>query len=128
MSRVIKFRAWDKEDKCYVDMIDDIYLETYCGMIYESYGGQLSPQKNLELMQYTGLKDKNGVLIYESDIVNQHGNYKAVVEFWNGSFGCKINQGQWLEFSQNCLFDKAIVIGNIHENPELLKTKEPNGN
>lgn len=66
--------------------------------------------------QCSGLKDKNGKLIYEADIVD-NGSTKSEVIFENGAFRFKYNNqpiGGW--------FSKELeIIGNIHENPELLK-------
>ena len=68
--------------------------------------------------QYTGLKDKNGTEIYEGDTDD-----KQVVEYWSGQLivgwylKCKYT-GDTGYFSP---LDKFEVIGNIHDNPELLK-------
>ena len=83
--------------------------------------------------QYTGLNDKNGKRIFEGDVVlglhHHELAVKGIVTFRDGAFGLRWNRGKVREFSAftsicNVSYE---VIGNIHENPELLKGKGGEG-
>ena len=148
MNRVIKFRVWDKEDKrmhiCGENIHDSIsFDDDNIGEYYNLQNGCGSPE-TYELMQYTGLKDKNCVEIYEGDIVKQT-YYKSVgygedIENYEGWFIGEvviISSGVCMKkpLMYECEMDKLVktngykniagyrseVIGNIYENPELLK-------
>ena len=80
------------------------------------------------LGEYTGLTDKNGTRIFEGDIVKQEfsklrQSTNGICEFHNGSFGLKIKVlGIERFFPFACICNSTYeVIGNIHDNPELLK-------
>lgn len=78
--------------------------------------------------QYTGLEDKNGKSIFEGDIVAgsliwQEKRKNGLVEFKDGSFGLTWYRGgieQFNAFTSMCNVEYEVV-GNIHDNPELLK-------
>ncbi len=139
--REIKFRAWDKENKEMADVVE-IVFDQYGGVDVRTsrrMGINASALGNDSLMQYTGLKDKNGKEIYEGDIIKWVTGECAVVEWSDGDaeFLCEIDIHKY----QGCVgvggFDeKPIlngfsstmarhyeVIGNIYENPELLNNK-----
>lgn len=120
--REIKFRAWDKERGImkvpYFHEFEDINIQ------FED--------DELAFMQYTGLKDKNGVEIYESDILGEvsddWGN--CVVEYHNGLLCAKsIKYGTYRPMNSEGTatpyraiqhYEGFEVIGNMYENLELL--------
>lgn len=117
--REIKFRAWDKEDK---KMLMDIHLQ-YDGHPHEIHSRSFGEcfdkgrfEDDLEIMQYTGLKDKNGKgkEVYFDDIAKNEAGHAFVVE-WDFPLLARL-QEIWFE-----------VIGNIYENPELLEEEKCGG-
>lgn len=128
MKRKIKFRAWDKEDKIIfnvarIDIADgSCYSHLFGSDIYDYWN-------NVELMQYTGLKDKNGVEIYEGDIVRidyGDGLLMGIMEFHNFAWciKSKYKNDKNLYYPIFCEdIDLIEILGNIYENPELLKNK-----
>ena len=107
MQRPIKFRAWDT---VYNQLIHNAQA---------NLGYFLDDDKRWVLMQYTGMPDKNGKEIYESDILRgDHTDPNCMVKFKDGCFGIDSEDG-WLDLKQFC--HEEEVIGNIHENPELLQ-------
>lgn len=95
----------------------------------ESISGSLCYDVILKTVgQYTGLTDKNGNKIFEGDIISTSSKLIGAVE-WNNTFAKYIvcyNQlsGNWFDFEGEDCFSVAldcVIIGNIHDNPELLE-------
>lgn len=125
MSREIKFRVYDKEEKEYYYNAEHTY-DFFCsgrGCYAESFGEVLNQPDRFIVEQYTGLEDKNGKEIYEGDIlqIDDHilGDFVVV---WH-NFGWKIKRSVGYESLSVHKSEDCTVIGNIHENPELLEDK-----
>jgi len=122
--REIKFRAWDKENKKM--LVQSPYMSFH--LFHITPNGHVYKQGKIQdyiLLQYTGLKDKNGKEIYEGDIVRffdiPYGQDDVdfiedivVVQFEKGRFH-KADRC-WRDFK-----NAGEVIGNIYENTELLE-------
>lgn len=137
MSREIKYRAWLKEEKkmVIVETIDFSeksiqYLEK--NEIIDAYLLRTTFLEDIELMQYTGIKDKNGKEIYEGDILKYKFPYDrrlkhvSLVKFieTEASFGLKDIYGNEIPLYRITANNYFEVIGNIYENPELLNLLE----
>ena len=126
MSREIKFRVWSEDERRFLEPIDctQLVIRPLSGNVTD---GATTP--NVSLLQYTGLKDKNGVEIYEGDVLE-------FSDYSNGLYlfreqpttreTIKWNKHKTGYFLRGMAFiedvgKKAIIIGNIHENPELLE-------
>lgn len=145
MAREIKFREWDKqrgtisygEREDFDDIVGFRFKHT------ENIDGDLSKERVLE--QYTGLKDKNSVEVYEGDVVQYRDNKRDIYEVKFGEFGVPdVESERYIDSAVGFYlvvigklknvapFNMTIplnehyansyaVIGNIHENPELLE-------
>lgn len=126
--REIKFRAWDLKTKT-MHTVENI---NFCGR--ETVTVQYNPVKktcldSVLLMQYTGAKDKNGVEIYEGDIIqHQSGKYGTDFEIkWSpilcGFTAMQIESGHPSPQLNQGTMSYFEVVGNIYENPELVSNE-----
>jgi uncharacterized phage protein (TIGR01671 family) len=117
--RPIEFRAWFKKSKemFKVDCIN--FKSRTITLIRRQMAGMWSFE-DIELMQFTGLLDKNGKKIFEGDIVHFiDGNYQVSwCEIRYGGGYCAISENNHRQLTA-----EIEVIGNIYENPELLEGK-----
>ena len=114
MSRVIKFRAWNDIDNSYIDWM------TLCGMPRLITNTARGREKHYYLEQFTGLLDKNGVEIYEGDIVYCVTNDPFGTPEQEATFVVEFDYGSFLAMTAS---EEQFVIGNIHQNPELIKQR-----
>lgn len=136
--RTLKYRAYIKPLKRYAEKYETILYHHQCNM-EPSWTVNISPEEyygdeDLVIEQFTGLLDRNGKEIYEGDIVEEDIDFNSKMTdgtfrykvYWNEDELCwsldpigpeSIHNDLW-ELNSSC-----EVIGNIHENPELLEDK-----
>jgi len=139
MAREIKFRAWDGNrivhfsnlmigiGKGYLPDRDEAVRdkEPYVYFTEDTFNGEVSLGTH-EIMQYIGLKDKHGKEIYEGDIITCWATQREIHDVLDKDekVVVKYNDGYFYPFGYNAGWRSEVsdveVIGNIHENPELL--------
>ena len=108
MSRELRFRAWHKESR------EMLYASPADIFIWQH------EEQPIEIMQFTGLLDKQGKEIYESDIVRLHSQH-------NESYLTTVTCENLIEGNSSFCemeFDDCEIIGNLYETPELLNAEE----
>ena len=150
--REIKFRAWDESTHSMCELVKWKLRDGEVELLYDNHS-DLAPTRQTNgpffrdierviLMQYTGLKDKNGKEIYEGDIVRMTTSAKGIDKIWVEIFPVvwgEYNDGEYVNNVQCWMVDTTPLsesgssetyghgkievegIGNIYENPELLK-------
>ena len=130
--REIKFRAWLKYRKEIVDVEEIDFMNKVINYIDNDYENNrqeiiVACFEDIELMEYTGLKDKNEKEIYEGDIVKLRANHGiGVVKYYDewGAFVVEYIKPRPLAvLGMNYYKEDIEVIGNIYENSELLGDK-----
>lgn len=135
---LMRFRVWHKDDKVMLSNHLGFMITDTGQLLIESMLGDEETMEKVELenyivMQYTGLKDKEGVEIYEGDILevekNEDGTYKGTI---NGKTFFDRFQGYSSKIKVEGMHDintlrywnnRVRIIGNIYENPELSEEK-----
>nr|DAI48678.1 MAG TPA: YopX protein [Caudoviricetes sp.] len=124
--REIKFRAWVKDRKAIFEVILIDYVSKKVTYIVERTGHLLNIRhdkfNDIELMQYTGLKDKNNKEIYDGDIIFLHGSkYKVIFKTEGARFVLRNNEFELEITFINNNNKRMEVLGNVYENPELME-------
>ena len=127
--REIKFRAWDKVNKRIIKSVG--FTDSDCGRLWQREESTVDDHSNFTgssdkwiPMQFTGLFDKNGKEIYEGDIL-KHDLWGVDAVVWDSvcaGFRCQREEEDGHDLSFCDVHRRRVrVIGNVWENPDLLK-------
>ena len=128
--REIKFRAWDRIEKKMINVFSMSWgADRVKGLVknsvpYKHWTSQSGMGADVILQQFIGLLDKHGKEIYEGDVVRMHhGVLQVVYQAPSFVMKVKLHHKEWHEFILSAEQNQfAEVIGNIYENPELVKS------
>ncbi len=121
--REIKFKVYLGDPERFKETCESWgFTEAMADGLIEWDGDRLHPaigDEGIKLCQYTGLKDKNGVEIYEGDIIRCRDSNILEVYYEDGIFDVQSHYCDFIDSLRN-QYSGSEVIGNIYENPELL--------
>lgn len=128
MSREIEFRVWDTVMRSWVPMglneiSELVFMEKSDidgGFVIDTFD---SKSDRFAVMQYTGLKDKKGVKIFEGDIMDWNCELFRI-GYHEASFSFINTAGEWDGYLMLQGSDRIEVVGNIHQHPKLLETQK----
>lgn len=135
MNDRFKFRVWDKPLKKYMEFKEFKFMNVEFTFNPITKEAEIEYDKERYIVeQCTGLKDKNGQLIYENDLIKcPSGIYRIAVDdfgLWTAIYNNNPIKGvvEWSDMVKEYAFNQENVelevLGNIHQNPELLKEEE----
>ena len=128
---LLRFRAWDSWRKR-MSIVDRIYIDTKGVRLYDDFGEYWRDFSEIELMQSTGLFDKNGQEIFEGDILtdghtpgilrnHQALGFYMVDEKEKERFLSDTVDTEGFEEAKEFMGNSIEIIGNVYQNPELLE-------
>lgn len=131
--RKIKVRAWDKRNNKWIGQ-ESLVMNN--GLLFEDWRAFVDwfplSEDEAELVESTGIKDKNGIEIYEGDILKAGDGYTGLIgyrtesaQFVGFNIGNEFTEEEFdTLYTVNGSFNSAEVIGNRFETPELLKEEQ----
>lgn len=129
--REIKFRAWDKKIQQFIDAKEIVINDGKVFRNWRDFEDYIPDDGTIELVWFTGLKDKNGTGVFEGDILSAADGYAGLIgyhselaQYVGFNIGNKFKYEVFdTLYTVNGSFNSSKVIGNRFENPELLEAK-----